>query len=117
MYACLSSGSCGEADPVSQRCLPDADRQPERRAGHKGETHHRAAGVRHHFDQTLLSLYEVSGAVLILLLIFVQSESGDHAGAGEAESGAREGQDCRPGEEPSAARAHVMPLPLVNGKI
>lgn len=36
-----------------------------------------------------------------------QSEPEDHAGAGEAQSGAREAQIHRPGEEPQAARAHV----------
>ncbi len=45
-----------------------------------------------------------------MLLTSVQSEPEGHAGAGEAEGGAREAQSCRPGEEPPAARAHVMPL-------
>lgn len=42
----LRSGRRGEADPVSQRDPPEANRQPERRAGRQGEAHHRAAGVR-----------------------------------------------------------------------
>lgn len=44
---------------------------------------------------------------LPVLLCFHQSEPEDHAGAGEAQSGAREAEIHRPGEEPQAARAHV----------
>ncbi len=47
IVTCVSSGSCGEAEPVSQRDPPETDQQPERRAGQQGETHHGAAGVRH----------------------------------------------------------------------
>lgn len=48
--------------------------------------------------------------VLTVLLASVQSEPADHVGAGEAESGAREAQSRRPGEEPPTARAHVKAL-------
>lgn len=42
----LPSGRRGEADPVPQRDPPEANQQPEGRAGRQGEAHHRAAGVR-----------------------------------------------------------------------
>lgn len=47
--------------------------------------------------------------VLTLSVLYVQLEPEDGSGAGEAESGAREAEGCRPGQEPPAAGAHVRP--------
>lgn len=49
----------------------------------------------------------------MLLFCFFQSQPEDHAGAGEAQSRARETQILRPGEEPQAARAYVCNIQTV----
>lgn len=46
MRVCVCAGGGGEADPLPPWSSPEADQQPEGRAGQQGEAHHRAAGVR-----------------------------------------------------------------------
>lgn len=59
LVACVHSGCGGEADPVSQRDPSETDQQPERRAGHQGETHHRASGVRPTTSAQIFSLQTI----------------------------------------------------------
>lgn len=104
-------GIRGEADPFAQGDPSEANQQSEGRAGRQGERNHRAAGVKkikiknnptHSASGTARSTdCGVDGFV-------AQREPEDRAGAGEAEGGAREAQGGGPGEEPPAARAHVM---------
>lgn len=55
--------------------------------------------------------------MLNVFLRSLQLQPGDRAGAGEAESGAREAESSRPGEDPPAAGAHVNVVVWSEGKL
>lgn len=104
-------GIRGEADPFAQGDPSEANQQSEGRAGRQGERNHRAAGVKKKIKKNNPT-HSASGTARSTDCgvdgFVAQREPEDRAGAGEAEGGAREAQGGGPGEEPPAARAHVM---------